>query len=78
MSGSLFDRSTSASEIRVTVDMPMETSAQFVAVAAMFIDPDLTQNSWRLVLTRDELDPARPRIIEASQNQLTLHPFKEK
>ncbi len=33
----------------VTVDMPMETSAQFVAVAAMFIDPDLTQNSWRLV-----------------------------
>ncbi|HDH0095596.1 TPA: type VI secretion system lipoprotein TssJ [Klebsiella pneumoniae] len=62
----------------VTVDMPMETSAQFVAVAAMFIDPDLTQNSWRLVLTRDELDPARPRIIEASQNQLTLHPFKEK
>ncbi|MCV5960368.1 type VI secretion system lipoprotein TssJ, partial [Escherichia coli] len=22
--------------------------------------------------------PARPRIIEASQNQLTLHPFKEK
>ena len=62
----------------VTVDMPMETSVQFVAVAAMFIDPDLTQNSWRLVLTRDELDPARPRIIEASQNQLTLHPFKEK
>ena len=62
----------------VTVDMPMETSAQFVAVAAMFIDPDLTQNSWRLVLTRDDLDPARPRIIEASQNQLTLHPFKEK
>lgn len=56
----------------------METSAQFVAVAAMFINPDLTQNSWRLVLTRDELDPARPRIIEASQNQLTLHPFKEK
>lgn len=47
-------------------------------VAAMFIDPDLTQNSWRLVLTRDDLDPARPRIIEASQNQLTLHPLKEK
>ena len=33
----------------------METSAQFVAVAAMFIDPDLTQNSWRLVLTRTNL-----------------------
>ncbi len=39
----------------VTVDMPMETSAQFVAVAAMFIDPDLTQNSWRLVLTGTNL-----------------------
>ncbi len=58
----------------VTVDMPMETSAQFVAVAAMFIDPDLTQNSWRLVLTRDELDPARPRIIEASQKSTDAAP----
>ncbi|ART08410.1 type VI secretion protein [Klebsiella variicola] len=38
----------------------------------------MTQNSWRLVLTRDDHDPARPRIIEASQNQLTLHPLKEK
>ncbi|MCP6680533.1 type VI secretion system lipoprotein TssJ, partial [Klebsiella pneumoniae] len=37
-----------------------------------------TQNSWRLVLARDELDPTRPGIIEASQNQLTLHPVKEK
>ncbi|MDP0959318.1 type VI secretion system lipoprotein TssJ, partial [Klebsiella pneumoniae] len=27
------------------------------------IDPELKQNSWRMVLTRDELDPARPRII---------------
>lgn len=62
----------------MTVDVPMETSAQSVVVAIMFIDPDLTQSSWRLILTRDDLDPTRPRTIEASQNQLTLYPFKGK
>ncbi|OVV01866.1 type VI secretion protein [Klebsiella quasipneumoniae] len=38
----------------------------------------MTQNRWRLLLTPKDLIPARPRIIEASQNQLTLHPLKEK
>lgn len=61
----------------VIVDMPMETSAQFIAVAAMFTDLDLTQNSWRLIPTRNDLDPARLHIIETSQSQPTLHPLKE-
>ena len=58
----------------VTVDMPMDETAQYVAVAAMFIAPDQTNQSWRVVLHRDELDPDRPRIIEAGDNRLTLQP----
>lgn len=61
----------------LTLDMPMDNNAQFVAVAALFIDPDLPKNTWRLVLTLDDLDPDKPRIIEASHNTLTLVPLKD-
>lgn len=56
--------------------MPLETAAQYVAVAGMFIAPDRVKDSWRLVLTRDDLDPDKPRIIEAGRNRLTLQPLK--
>ncbi|MWL74839.1 type VI secretion system lipoprotein TssJ, partial [Escherichia coli] len=49
----------------------------FVAVAGMFMSPDQANDTWRLVLTRDDLDPDKPRIIEASNNRLTLQPLKE-
>ena len=61
----------------VTVDMPMEESAQYVAVAGMFIAPDQTNNTWRIVLTRDDLDPDKARIIEAGNNRLTLKALKD-
>lgn len=60
-----------------SLDMPMDERAQFVAVAGMFMAPDQDNNTWRLVITRDELDPDTPRIIEASNNQLTLLPVKD-
>lgn len=62
----------------VMVDMPMEESAQYVAVAGMFISPDQVNNSWRVVLSREELDPDKPRVIEAGDNRLTLKPQKDK
>lgn len=62
----------------VMVDMPMEESAQYVAVAGMFISPDQVNNSWRVVLSREELDPDKPRVIEAGDNRLTLNPLKDK
>lgn len=62
----------------VMVDMPMEESAQYVAVAGMFISPDQVNNSWRVVLSREELDPDKPRVIEAGDNRLTLKPLKDK
>lgn len=61
----------------ITLDIPMEEKTQFVAVAGMFMAPDQINNTWRLILTRDDLDPDKPRIIEASNNRLTLQPLKE-
>ncbi|TAT62891.1 type VI secretion system lipoprotein TssJ, partial [Enterobacter cloacae] len=60
----------------VSLDMPLDESTQFVAVAGMFMAPDQTNDTWRLVLTRDDLDPDKPRIIEASNNRLILQPLK--
>ena len=44
----------------VSLDMPLDES----------------NDTWRLVLTRDDLDPDKPRIIEASNNRLILQPLK--
>ncbi|CNI22041.1 type VI secretion system lipoprotein TssJ [Yersinia mollaretii] len=61
----------------VTLDMPMDESAQFVAIIGLFNRPDMKENSWRLVLSRDELDPDKPRTIELGSNGFTLVPVKE-
>lgn len=62
----------------ITVDMPMEKDAQFVAVAAMFLSPDEQKNSWRLVLSREDLDPDAARLIELNQQAINLKPLKAK
>ncbi|POU00269.1 type VI secretion system lipoprotein TssJ [Escherichia sp. ESNIH1] len=61
----------------VSLDMPLDEKAQFVAVVALFRAPDLAKNSWKLVLSRDDLDPEKPRVIEAEHNHLTLQPLKD-
>ena len=60
----------------VTLDMPMEESAQVVAVAGMFMAPDQVNDTWRITLTRDVLDPDKARVIEVSNNRLTLKPLE--
>ncbi|MGL4724273.1 MAG: type VI secretion system lipoprotein TssJ [Scandinavium sp.] len=62
----------------VMVDMPMDENAQYVAVAGMFMSPDQVNNTWRIVLSRDDLDPDKARVIEAGNNRLTLIPVKDK
>ncbi|WP_206404246.1 type VI secretion system lipoprotein TssJ [Erwinia billingiae] len=59
------------------VDMPMEENAQYVAVAGMFMSPDQVNNTWRVILSRDDLSPDKARIIEAGDNSLTLKPMKD-
>lgn len=61
----------------VMVDMPMDENAQYVAVAGMFMSPDQVNNTWRVVLSRDDLDPDKARIIEAGNNRLTLQALKD-
>lgn len=61
----------------VMVDMPMDENAQYVAVAGMFMSPDQVNNTWRVVLNREELDPDKARVIEAGNNQLILQALKD-
>lgn len=61
----------------VNLDMPLEEEAQFVAVAGLFRHPDMVSNSWKLVIQCEDLDPDKPRIVEAGNNHLTLQPLKD-
>lgn len=61
----------------VTLNVPMDEDAQFVAVVGLFNRPDQKGNRWRLVLTRDDLDPDKPRTIELGDGWLSLVPVKE-
>jgi len=61
----------------MSLNMPMDENAKFVAVVGLFNRPDLKDNRWRLVLTRDDLDPDKPRTIELGDGWLSLVPLKE-
>lgn len=61
----------------MTLNMPMDEEAQFVAVVGLFNRPDMQDNRWRLVLSRDDLDPDAPRTIELGEGWLSLVPVKE-
>ncbi|AZE54582.1 putative lipoprotein [Pseudomonas synxantha] len=60
------------------LNVPLNKNAQFVTVVALFRTPDTQKNTWRLTLTRDDLDPDRARVIELGNNRLTLQPLAEK
>lgn len=59
------------------LDVPLNENAGAIAVVALFREPDLQRNDWRLLLKRDELDPDRPRVIELGESRLTLRPLAE-
>ena len=61
----------------MSLNMPMDENAKFVAVVGLFNRPDLKDNRWRLVLTRDDLDPDKPRTLELGDGWLSLVPVKE-
>lgn len=61
----------------VTLNIPMVEEAKYVAVVGLFNRPEMKNNAWRLVLTRDDLDPDKPRTIELGSGFLTLLPVKE-
>ncbi|WP_433735863.1 type VI secretion system lipoprotein TssJ [Pseudomonas putida] len=57
------------------LSVPMDKDAQVVTVVALFRQPDAELNTWRLTLTRDDLNPDRARVIELGDNRLTLRPL---
>ena len=56
----------------VTIDIPLEKEAQYVAVAGMFISPEQSEDSWRVVLRREDLDPDKARVLELNTRTLAL------
>lgn len=61
----------------IMVDMPMDDRVQYVAVAGMFISPDVRNDTWRVVIARDELDPDNARVIEVGNHCLTVKSVKD-
>lgn len=61
----------------VSLDMPMEKDAKFVAIVGLFRHPDMNKDHWRLLINREELDPDSPRVIELGNNNLTLREEKK-
>lgn len=56
----------------LSVDMPLDEKAEFVAVVAQFRNPDARRNDWRTVLTRDELDPDKARTLVLEDDAIAL------
>ncbi len=56
----------------VSLDMPLDEKAEFVAVVAQFRTPDARKNDWRMVLTRDELDSDKARTLVLKGDAMSL------
>lgn len=62
---------------QVSLDVPLEKETQFVAVLGLFRNPDLSENTWRIVINREDLDADKPRVIELGDGWLRLLPLKD-
>lgn len=56
---------------------PLHRQAQYIVVIALFRNPDMEENTWRLTLQRDDLDPDQSRVVELGDNRLKLRPRSE-
>lgn len=54
------------------VDIPLDDDVQVVAVAAFFLYPDMQRDSWRLTVSRDDMDADTPTIIELNNRALRI------
>lgn len=60
----------------VNLDIAMDEKAKFVAVAVLFRIPDRTRGTWKRVLSRDDLDPDEPQVVDVRDNTLILRSSK--
>lgn len=61
----------------VTLDVPLEENAKFIAIVGLFNRPDVKNGKWRLVMAREDLDADKPRTVELADGWLNLLPLKE-
>lgn len=57
------------------LNVPLAKETQFVALVALFREPDDRLHTWRLTLRRDQLLPDRARVVELGDNRLRLRPL---
>ncbi|WP_071991078.1 type VI secretion lipoprotein TssJ [Yersinia wautersii] len=60
----------------VNLDIAMDEKAKFVAVAVLFRIPGRTRGTWKRVLSRDDLDPDEPQVVDVRDNTLILRSSK--
>lgn len=56
----------------ISIDVPFDKKAEVAGIVALFKEPNLKDNSWRLVLSRSDLNINKPREIVASQYTIKL------
>lgn len=56
----------------ISVDTPFDKNAEYVGIVALFKDPDLKKNNWRLVLERRDLNISSARNITVNPSMLEL------
>lgn len=56
----------------IAIDIPFDKKAKVVGITAFYKEPNIKDNSWRLVLKRGDLNINKPREIVAKQYTITL------
>ncbi|MFQ1017974.1 type VI secretion system lipoprotein TssJ [Gilliamella sp. BG7] len=56
----------------IAIDIPFDKKAKIVGITAFYKEPNIKDNSWRLVLKRRDLNINKPREIVAKQYTITL------
>lgn len=57
------------------LNVPLAKDTQFVALVALFREPDIRRDTWRVTLRRDQLATDQARVVEVGDNRLTLRPL---
>lgn len=58
--------------VALSVDTPFDKNADYVGIIALFKEPDLKANSWRILLKRGDLNINSPRNIVVNKFALEL------
>lgn len=56
----------------ISLDVPLDVNADYVGVIALFKEPDLKMDNWRILLKRSDLNVSRARKIIANKFMLEL------